>query len=327
MTCIVALLAATGFGLHRAFTMVRESSKLKAMLPRQPASGIDQFFLEFEDRIFLTYGELVGPEAFIKAYNAVDGEDLSVQFPVRRDWCNPTRVRLPDGAIVERCEVLAAIGRSGLIITYPQPQEGGYDPKRVYRLDCGVSFRGFHVVDLPPDPAGREGRDQNGIHTYQLHDGRRFEITYRGGVPDGPFRAFYADGSRWGEATYRQGRVVDAWIFTRLGRRFDELNDGPAACKALMAEAKASAEELTRRGRMKMAARDHAGAMADFTGALKSYASAEVYLDRADARLASGDLDGAMADCTQAVHCARTEIERRRAEQKRRDISQRKESR
>jgi hypothetical protein len=111
-----------------------------------------------------------------------------------------------------------------------------------------VSYRGNRVVNLPPDPAGREGRDQDGIHTYQLPDGRRFEITYHGGVPDGPFRAFYTNGAPWGEATYRQGRVIEAWLITRQGRRFDELHNGPAASDALTAEAKAEAEQPARHG-------------------------------------------------------------------------------
>jgi hypothetical protein len=218
-----------GFFLYEAFAKVQDSGKLKAMIPRQPAAAVEQFFLENPDRIFVTYPEIIGPGAPLKAYDPEDGEDLSAQFPLRRGWCVPQQVRLPDGSTVRRLEVLAAIGRSGLIITYPHPQDENHDPSRVYRLDSGISFRGFRVVDEPPDPAGREGRDQDGVHHYGLPDGRRFEVTYHRGVPDGPFRAFHADGKPWGEATYRQGRVVAAWIITPQGRRFDELNPGTAA--------------------------------------------------------------------------------------------------
>jgi hypothetical protein len=217
---------------------VQNASKLRSMIPSQPAHTANHFFVEYDDRIFLRYDELVGPDRYIKASRSEDGEDLSVQFPLRRGWTEPLPVRLPDGSTVERYEVFAAIGRSGLIALYPRPQGGSYDPDRVYGLDIGVSYRGHRVVQLPPDPAGREGRDQDGVHTYQLPDGRRFEITYRGGVPDGPFRAFYADGKPWGEAIYRQGRVIEAWIITRQGRRFDELNDGTAAAAAMEAELK-----------------------------------------------------------------------------------------
>jgi len=230
--------AATGMAILIALgaiatTKIRSSSNLKAMIPRQPSAAIDQFYLENPYRIFLKYDEIVGPERYIRSYSSADDADISWQFPVRQGCGESLFVRLPDGTTVRRLEVIAAVGRSGLVATYPRPQDDQYDPKRVYRLDNGVTFREWHVVNLPPDPAGREGRDQDGVHTYQFPDGRRYEVSYRGGVPDGPFRAFHADGSRWGEATYLNGRVVEAWLFTRDGRKFDELKDGEAAQKAL----------------------------------------------------------------------------------------------
>jgi antitoxin component YwqK of YwqJK toxin-antitoxin module len=33
----------------------------------------------------------------------------------------------------------------------------------------------------------------------------RYETTCANGVPDGPFRAYYADGKLWAEATYVRG--------------------------------------------------------------------------------------------------------------------------
>jgi len=66
----------------------------------------------------------------------------------------------------------------------------------------------------------------DGLHIIKLKDGRRFETTWRGGVPDGPFRAYRADGSLWGEATYGQGRVIGpSWIHLVDGRKFDELSE------------------------------------------------------------------------------------------------------
>ena len=66
----------------------------------------------------------------------------------------------------------------------------------------------------------------DGLHIVKLKDGRRFETTWRGGVPDGPFHAYRADGSLWGEATYAQGRVVGpSWIHLPDGRKFDELTE------------------------------------------------------------------------------------------------------
>jgi hypothetical protein len=231
-------IAATGMAIVFALgavatAKVRTSSNLKAMIPRQPSAAIDQFYVENPYRIFLKYDELVGPERYFRTYHSADDADISWQFPVRQGCGESLPVRLPDGTTVRRIEVIAAVGQSGLVATFPLPQDDQYDPKRVYRLDNGVTFRDWRVVNRPPDPAGREGRDQDGVHVYQLSGGRRFEVTYRGGVPDGPFRAFHGDGALWGEATYRNGRVVEAWLFTRDGRKFDELKDGEAAQKAV----------------------------------------------------------------------------------------------
>lgn len=292
-TVMAGLAALAAVGMIK----VRDSSKLKAMIPRQPAAGIDQFFLEYPNRIFLKYDELIGPERYGRAYNATDGEDLSVQFPIRQGWMELLSVRLPDGTTVRRLEVLAAIGQSGLIATYPRPQDEQYDPTRVYRLDCGVSFRDQRVVNLPPDPAGREGRDQDGVHTYLFPDGRRFEITYRGGVPDGPFRAFHADGAPWGEATYRNGRVVEAWLITRDGRKFDELKDGDDAQKAMSVSLIAASKGARDSGLQKLAAKDYAGAIADLTRALTiNQHDRDLYRARGDAYRATGKFDEAIDD-------------------------------
>ena len=74
----------------------------------------------------------------------------------------------------------------------------------------------------------------DGVDVVRLPDGASFETTWRSGAGDGPFRAFYADGKPWGEAAYVKGRVVGpSWLFTRDGRKFDELADGEAAEQAL----------------------------------------------------------------------------------------------
>ena len=279
------------------FAKVRDTSKLKAMIPRQPVAAADQFFAENPYRIFVRYDELVGPSAYVKGFNPVDGEDLRPQFPLRRTSHDPLSVTLPDGTTVRRTEVLAAIGRSGLVATYPRPEDDRYDARRVYRLDNGVSFRDGRTVDLPPDPAGREGRDQPGVHVYRLPDGGRFEVTYRDGAPDGPFRAFHADGAPWGEATYRAGRVVAAWLLTRDGARFDELLDGKAAQAAVAASCVAAARRSRAAGLEKLAAREFAGAIADLTRALAiNGLDAHAYRARAQAHRALGDLDEAIAD-------------------------------
>lgn len=220
---VLVAVGALGAQTYHAFMAVRETSILKSIQPRQPAAAMDQFFLENEDRIFVGYDELVGPERYLKAYNAPDGADISFQFPLRRYWCETLSVRLPDGTTVRRNEVIASRSQSGFLATYPRPEDDNYVPGRVYRLDNGVTFRDWRIVNRPADPAGRQGRDQDGIHVYQLPDGGRFEVMYHGGVPDGPFRAYHADGKLWGEATYRHGQLVAASHFTRDGQKYDEL--------------------------------------------------------------------------------------------------------
>jgi hypothetical protein len=218
----LTLTALLGFGIHH----VVRSSKYKAMIPRQMAATADQLWLEYGDaKIFIRYEDLVGPTRYIKAEYPVDGEDPAALFPIRFAWNQPFDVRLPDGTTVRRAEVFAKVGRSGIVATFPNPQEetGVYDPQRVYLLPNGVTFRDNRVVNLPPDPAGMEGRDQDGVHVYTTAG--RWEITYRGGVPDGPFRAYYPNGKLQVEATYVKGRVVGpAWHYLPDGRKYDELS-------------------------------------------------------------------------------------------------------
>ena len=79
-----------------------------------------------------------------------------------------------------------------------------------------------------------EVRKPDGVDVVRFPDGGRFETTYRGGVADGPFRAYYPDGKLWGEATYVKGRVVGpCWLYTRDGKKFDELVDREAIERAM----------------------------------------------------------------------------------------------
>jgi hypothetical protein len=199
---------------------------VKSLWLRGISGSLEQYFEECEpDRIFVSYDEIVGPQRYMKAYNGPDGADFSFQFPVRRYFDEKLLVQLPDGTTVERTPHLAAKTRSGLIDTWDKPQGRDYRADRVYLLDCGVTIRGWHIVDLPPDPAGSEGRIQDGVHIYKLPHGGRFEVTYRGGLPHGKFRAFRADGSRWGEANYDRGRLVGpSWIYRADGSRYNELD-------------------------------------------------------------------------------------------------------
>lgn len=237
VAAVVALVVIGGVGsIGWAWTEVRQSSKLKAMIPRQMAAAADQYALENGyAKIFIRYEDLVGAQAYIKAQSIVDGEDPRAQFPIRMHWGNPFKVRLPDGTTVERSEVFAVVSPRGLVATYPSPHEGHYDSKRVYLLPDGTTFRNHRIVNRRPDPAGMEGRDQDGVHVYDLGNNSRYEITYRAGMPDGPFRAYRADGSLWVEATYVKGHVVGpAWHHLPGGRKFDELAVGAEEATRLL---------------------------------------------------------------------------------------------
>ena len=148
------------------------------------------------------------------------GEDRSGLFPLRRDVTETLPVLLPDGRTSSRTELLELTMLWG----------------KVVRI-------------VPPDDVA--GRQQNGIHTVKLPDGRYFKVTYRGGVPDGPFTAYYSDGALWGEATYVRGRVVGpSWLYTRDGRKFDEFAEPDTVDEKLAAAARdaASASALAGAG-------------------------------------------------------------------------------
>jgi antitoxin component YwqK of YwqJK toxin-antitoxin module len=55
-------------------------------------------------------------------------------------------------------------------------------------------------------------RFSDGVYTTNLPGGARLETNYRGGRPDGAFRAFYGDGKLWAEATYVSGRPSGSHI-------------------------------------------------------------------------------------------------------------------
>ena len=85
------------------------------------------------------------------------------------------------------------------------------------------------------------------------------------------------------------------------------------------------AKVLAQRGRDKIAAKDFTGAVADFTAATELYHfENSTYSSRSDAKLALGDIAGAIQDCKLARDFADTDAERRFAEQKLKELHQRK---
>lgn len=138
----------------------------------------------------------------------------------------------------------------------------------------------------------------DGVQLTKWEDGRRYETTWRGGVPHGVFRAFYPDGVLWSEATFAHGRLAGpAWLYTHDGRKFDELKEGPTAVAAIAASLTAASSGSRDRGEQKLRGGDFAGANADLTEAIAANALDPALRQlRADARKHLGDLDGAIAD-------------------------------
>ncbi len=145
------------------------------------------------------------------------------------------------------------------------PIRAGSPEVFVIPMPWGESVQ-YDPADVPR-PAPRDG-----VQVVQLPDGRRCETTYRGGVADGPFRAYRADGKLWAEAAYVQGRQTGpVWNYSGEGPRFNELD--PAQIP----------ENSARR---KLAAGDFRGAVADFDRA--------VALNPNDPALLKGRADAAL---------------------------------
>ena len=82
---ICLAITAPAYGLTGSFEKVRNASRDKAVLCnlRQLAAAADQYFLENNVTSVERMEELVGPTKYIKALNAVAGEDYAANFPLR----------------------------------------------------------------------------------------------------------------------------------------------------------------------------------------------------------------------------------------------------
>lgn len=79
-------LAVPAFGITSSFDRIRNASRDKAILCnlRQLAAAADQYFLENGATEVRRFEDLVGPQRYIKAINAVAGEDYLENFPFRQ---------------------------------------------------------------------------------------------------------------------------------------------------------------------------------------------------------------------------------------------------
>jgi tetratricopeptide (TPR) repeat protein len=253
-----------------AYRKVRRSSIEKSVLCNlgQLSAAADQFVQEAGAyRLFITRDELIGPDRYLKAQQPAAGEDYTALYPIRQDQAQTLPVVLPDGRKSERTEVLTVTLPDGGTVSYPRPDDV-------------------------------EGKKQDGVHTLRFPDGRSYQITYRGGVPDGPFRAYFPDGVLWGEATYARGRVVGpCWLHTRDGRKFNELAEGEKAAAAVAGSAAAAMQAFKAEAWRKQQARDFAGAIAALNRAMAvNPADTQLLYLRGLAKQGLGELDGAIND-------------------------------
>jgi hypothetical protein len=175
----------------------RRNSQDQSISTYQIRAAIDQYFVEHPHRVFLTYDDLIGPRRFLSGTNPVAGEDYHELFPVRAD--------------TEFMSITMGDGRKNILI---------FTAKNDGRIVVHQSPEGKLTGAVAAYEAWLAAQDRSdGVHVTARPQGRRFETAWRGGVPDGPFRAYYADGKLWAEATYVRGAPAGRHVvYDRAGK-------------------------------------------------------------------------------------------------------------
>ncbi len=209
---IVALLSAVAVAVTVSgyfFTAkIRHRSQDSAIATYQIQAAVEQFFFENPQRVFVNYEDVIGPQRYMKAARAHGGEDYHELFPLRRDY---------DELITTMGD-----GRQNIVFRYV----GGI-VKQNPRGEIAVDRSSPKAVEYHRSLLA-ERRKREGVQVVQEADRRRFETTWRGGVPDGPFRATYADGKLWAEATYVRGVPSGRHVvYDRAGKIIYETIFGP----------------------------------------------------------------------------------------------------
>ena len=196
---VLAIVASIAFACAYFFGVLLPRSKSHAedlsVGSYQISAATEQFFLEHPERIFATYDDLIGPDRYLQSAPAsVSGEDYHELFPLRRD-CEALTVTMGDGRrVIVFLTPNRELGRSSVFLR--QMPNG-----RLSEVNEGLGGAGLALYQR-----WLEGQHKpDGVQVKILPDGRRYEITYRAGVPDGPFRAYYADDKLWAEANYAHG--------------------------------------------------------------------------------------------------------------------------
>ena len=210
VVALVVVIGLLGWFLVPRYLEMKQASQEKMILDHmfKYLAGADRFFRENPGRLFVRFDELVGPTREAKAdFVPVAGEDYRGLFPIRRD---PTRLA-----------VRTADGRTLAWFAHDDP-DGKPWRDMVSERANGELAGAAEIITAYRQLLVREKHD--GVQVQQFPDGSRFETTYHGGVPHGPFKAYDPDGKLWGEANYENGRVTGpCWNYPHQGARFDEL--------------------------------------------------------------------------------------------------------
>jgi hypothetical protein len=148
----------------------------------QIKAAAEQFFIGEPLRIFVSYDELIGPNAYVKSVTSRGGEDYHELFPLRCDW--------------EELTLTMGDGRKNILLA-------GDSYWGVQQTPGGKVVGEPSAVEAYRSLVATRQKNEGVLTTH--YAGGRFETTWRAGVPDGPFRAYYADGKLWAEATYVRG--------------------------------------------------------------------------------------------------------------------------
>lgn len=178
----------------------RRRSENSRIATYQLWAAVNQYFMENRDRVFVAYDDVVGPTRYIKSVAKATPVDYAAMFPLRVDW-EAMPVTMSDGRQV-------IVTSEGTVWVSPRGEITGWpDAVKYYRA----------VLDAQ---RGRNGRE---ISRGPL--GGRFETTWRNGVREGPFQAYYETGQLWAEANYVGGRPVGRHVvFDRTGKVIQETN-------------------------------------------------------------------------------------------------------
>ena len=145
---------------------------------------------------------MIGPTKIVKGLHHVTPANYHDLFPIRADFDERTELSVTTMAghkVIEVC------GLMNMVLQWP---------------DGTLDERGPHARRARTYRAWLAAQDRSdGLHVTTPPAGGRFETTWRAGVPDGPFRAYYADGKLWAEATYVAGRPIGRHVvYDRAGK-------------------------------------------------------------------------------------------------------------